>query len=588
MKKTTIALLSCALILSMALFASGGDVVRKMKLKLKSGETVEYVTSDIEKVSFIDQAPMADDMITVSNVGKDRFTFSIAAGGQPYRFIAVETAMFDTYQPEAFLAAFGYTADADATYEWVNGQVYDNEPISVKPGVGYSVVAATCDAEGTLTGEVHRIDFETLPNQASKGSVAVTLSDVTEATVQIKAEPQDGISQYIVYVRDKEWADNIIANYGDGMLTSVVERAAETGLAKTYTAASDETWTGLAPATAYYCIVVASDNEGGKKLEMHEFTTIEGTGVGPEVALTLTKDNEKPYETAILGIKTTGAYIMRYAVMAKADVEERFGDGKTVDDIINEEGTDMNIDQVAQANTADGFYVKVEDLYPETEYMAIVSARSTGKVTTTETTTLTLDAIPTPNRVESDLFDVLPGKWEMTYTFLTDDNTEITKTFDVTVAAGVDDVSAQEYRRLNRLVVTGYQFAEEDITYYSPEDLKPYGYWAAYPNLMYRDYGPKFFFEIGEGGTVTVPTAKNMPLAGYSTNKWSFVGMDYEKKQLATVAFPVTVSDDRNTLTIGAYMSGVELSFGVYRPAVMVNDLMWNVALTDIKMTRKQ
>ena len=170
---------------------------------------------------------------------------------------------------------------------------------------------------------------------------------------------------------------------------------------------------------------------------------------------------------------------------------------------------------------------------------------------------------------------------------VTDVGKELTKTFEVEVAVGVDEHSAQEYRRLKRLVITGYQFAEEDIPYYSPDYLKQYGYWANNPSLMYRDYGPKIFLEIGEGDKVPVPTARNTPLAGYS-NEWNFIGMDYDNRKITAVAFPVTVSDDRNTLTIKEYDASTNMSFGVYRPAVMVKQTqIWNVAVTDIVMTRK-
>ncbi len=88
----------CAFLFSLT--ATGQDVQRKMKIKLKSGQTVDYVTDQIEKVSFVDGTLLADDMISVTDVGKDRFTFSIKTDSQPYRFVAVEQAMFGTYTPE--------------------------------------------------------------------------------------------------------------------------------------------------------------------------------------------------------------------------------------------------------------------------------------------------------------------------------------------------------------------------------------------------------------------------------------------------------------------------------------------------------
>ena len=70
--------------------------------------------------------------------------------------------------------------------------------------------------------------------------------------------------------------------------------------------------------------------------------------------------------------------------------------------------------------------------------------------------------------------------------------------FQVNILAGADDASAQEYRSLNRLVVTEMQFKsymlQEPYPYYGPQDLIEIGFDE---DMAYRDYGPKFFLEIG-------------------------------------------------------------------------------------------
>ena len=57
----------------------------------------------------------------------------------------------------------------------------------------------------------------------------------------------------------------------------------------------------------------------------------------------------------------------------------------------------------------------------------------------------------------------------------------------------------------------------------------------------------------------------------------------------APATFPVTLSDDGNTLTIGAYQAGEEFGYGIYRPSVFLNDYQLKACATsDIILTRKQ
>lgn len=577
----------CALLM-VALLAKAGDPLRKMIVTLKSGEKVEYLTDELEKVSFkAKEQVLENELIKVTEIEQNRVAFTIFGGDEPYKFTFVEQGTLKTYTPEQYLAAYGYMATGEQTYEWVDGQTYNNDPISVKPGVAYSILAAGCDQSGNLTTEVYRIDFTTPAAQVAQGTVAVELADIKPTSVNVKATPGEGIDRYIVYVRDKAWYDQIIQNYGEGMMASVVERAYTSGLAKQYTEASEETWSGLKPSVEYCCIVLAYDGNGGKKLEAHTFATAENTAPGPELSVEMEKDGAKPYASAILTIKTTGSYLIRYVLLPTADIEEMRYKGKTDDEIISEKGTDLNTDQVEQAESVIGFSVAQENLWPRAEYTAIVSARNSEYATTTKTAAVRLDSIPSPKRVESALFDELEGQWQMAYTYIGRDGEQHDMVCDVDISQGVDATSRAEYRRLNRLVVTGYQFQEEQVPFYSPEDLSKYIYWKEYPELAYRDYGPKIFLEIGEGDKVTVPTSLTWRLAGYS-NEWDFVAMDYENRLLAPVAFPVEVSADRNTITIKEYAAVGEYSNGTYRPAVMTNQTVFtNVAVTDIVLTRK-
>ena len=65
-----------------------------------------------------------------------------------------------------------------------------------------------------------------------------------------------------------------------------------------------------------------------------------------------------------------------------------------------------------------------------------------------------------------------------------------------------------------------------------------------------------------------------------------FYGADYNNKKSAPATFPVTLSADGNTLSIGACHSGAEFDYGVYRPSVFRDQEMWAVAISDIVLKR--
>ena len=237
----------------------------------------------------------------------------------------------------------------------------------------------------------------------------------------------------------------------------------------------------------------------------------------------------------------------------------------------------------------------MENLWRSTDYTCVVCAISAEQIETTASITATTNPEPVPTRVESDLFESLVGEWEISYEFM-DYNyqQQVIEGAIVRIAAGVDDESAQEYRSLNRLVILDYPFQADweinPIPSYVPEDLFKYSYWNNNKSLAYRDYGPKFFLEIDANGNITIPTALNYNFYGWSDNVMQFYGCDYDNQKTAPATFPVTLSDDGNTLTIKAHVSGSEFNNGVYRPAVFMKqssgDKMWNAAITDIVLTR--
>lgn len=261
-----------ALVCNLTAWAQQAEPVRKMTVTLKNGEKAEFNTGEIEKVLFVGDR-QENSMIKVEEIGQTNFKFSIKAGGQTYIYAVFETGYLSQFSLDMLFSTFKHFGYEDATYEWVDGVYYEFETLSVKPGRSYTIVAAIWPGPGVEPEKIERVDITTLPEEQSQSTMKVTISDITANSVKVKAEPDASLEQYIVFVKDKAWVDNVLENYGEAVLQSTTERAAETGQAELYYAASEHVWQGLQPSTAYKCIVVMQDKEGKKKMDLYDFTT---------------------------------------------------------------------------------------------------------------------------------------------------------------------------------------------------------------------------------------------------------------------------------------------------------------------------
>lgn len=137
--------------------------------------------------------------------------------------------------------------------------------MKVIAGVPYVILMAPCDASYNITGEPQRLDFETLPRQGSGAEVEVELTEIASTSVKVGTSPGEGVAEYYVYVRDKEWYTNIIENNGgEAMAIHMIKYATDAGLGRKYEAVASEVWEGLKPSKEYYCGVVSVDFPGAR------------------------------------------------------------------------------------------------------------------------------------------------------------------------------------------------------------------------------------------------------------------------------------------------------------------------------------
>ena len=533
--------------------------------------------------------------IVINSVTYDTISFSINIAGS-YVFQCIDKAYleYNNLTPEEYISmtGIGIASKGEITVDWVDGGTYGVYEMHVREDSDYYVIAAIADGQ-TVVGDIFVETTRTPKRPVSTAGLTTELTDITSTSVNIKTVPDSSVVDYYILVRDKAWSDSIVAGYGESMLATLV--AYPSAGSWNLTGANEAVWSGLEPNTEYICHILVNDNKGAQALSLVPFTTAEANSAAPTVEASLTPASENGYCTLNLNLYSAEAASVKFAFNTKADVDAERNNGLSDSQIAEMYGMSLSAEQV-KAITSTGLTLTQEDLFPEVEYVAIISVKNAEKTETLKVTAATTPAKPVPARVESNLFTSLLGEWEVSYSLVQFNNKEVSiYNAKVTIAQGADDASADYYRSHNRLVIQGWPFnVEADGThspmpYYSPADLKgASSYWANNPMLALRDFGPKVFLEIGEGDVVTMPSSRGEYFYNWASDgTFYFFGADIQNGFTAPATFPVTVSADGNTITIGACQSGAEFGYGIYRPAVFrYGTEPWALATTDITLKR--
>ncbi len=548
-------------------------------------KTMKFTTPDDGKVN----------PIIIHSATYDTISFSINISDS-YVFQCIDKAYleYNNLTPEDYISILGIgpTAKGALDVEWVDGGKYGAFDMHVREDSDYYVIAAIVDGQ-TVVGDIYYETTHTPKRPVSTAGLTTELTDITSTSVKIKTTPDSNVVDYFILVRDKAWSDSIVAGYGESMLATLVTYPSSG--AWQLTGANEAVWGGLNPNTEYICHIVVNDNKGANALSLVPFKTLEPTGAAPTIDADLTPAQEDGHYNLDLNIFCAEAVTVKYAFTAKADVDDVRNQYNSSDsDIVRNYGMDLNAEQVEAIRTT-GLTLKQENLYPGVEYEAIISVKNAENTETTLSLVTKTSDKPVPARVESDLFTSLLGEWEVSYSLIQFNSVAVNiKDAKVTIAQGTDASNADYYRSHNRLVVQGWPFNVESsgvlasMPYYSPTDLKETSpYWANHPQLAERDCGPKIFFEIAEGDVVTVPSSKSEYFYNWSSDgTFFFFGADTTNGWTAPATFPVTISADGDTITIGASEPVELFGNGIYRPAVFRNNDPWAIATSDIVLKR--
>ena len=558
--------------------------------------------SNPQKLSFTTEEDNTNSPIKIKNIGYDNVTFSIELPGN-ILFQCIDKAYLEymglTIESYFSTEGIAIRESGPIEVEWVNGNRYGDYEMRMSEDSDYYIIAAMSDGSTpypNIISEIYYKEFHTLRKPVSDAGLTTQLSDITSTSVRITTTPDSYVSEYYVWVRTVQDYDYYVSVGGEAIVRSMIQRG-DSG-SWHLTQANDAVCEGLTPETDHYCLILVKDNSGAESFTKIPFTTTGRTLSAPEITVSITEPAQNPHNTLNLNIYSEGAASAKVVFRPTADVAERRAEGYSDEYIAENMGTPLSASQVESIATT-GLTIVMEELWPEVEYTAFVYIKNAEQTSSIKATTHTTPAQAPAPRVESELFTSLLGEWTLTYDLIQENMVEARVSEVVTIAQGVDAKTNTDYRNQNRLVILGFPFevsaqgVYEKMPVYLPADLKEArpNYYKYGENLIYRDYGPKIFLEIGADGTITVPTSRACHLYNWGKEgSVDFYGCDYENEFIAPATFPVTISADGNTLSIGACQSGEEFGYGIYRPSVFLNNTdtpqLQACALSDIILTR--
>lgn len=525
------------------------------------------------------------------------------------------------------------------TITFKNGEpIYPDDPDAegynwnVMAGQCFRLIIAECDETGTDYGSV---EFDELGDPIinwygfqqtekvnagdaipSQYKVAVEIERLTTRSVEIFVNPDEEIAGYGCLFGTKPEIDSYIE---------------EVGLAGVYAMALGEnsTLAGVEPAKyswdkillegiEYSFITVGIEEDITRQtVDRMDFTPKSATMPAPQVVVTHI-DNPEGENSAFqtwFNVKATNADAASavYAFNTAAEWKGLFKEGATYLDVLDQYGNDMGEAAVTMINSAEGLNIAF-DTEEETAFVLAVGLYNSEETMGEGHCEVTTPSDTPDAPVSSSLFTELLGDWTGTVS----DNNGKVYTFKVTIAneveagpttlpenvydlypnftreevdtffaeykEGVTETNAK-YKGKNRLVCRGLQvdpYASyyERMDYLSPWDLFIHpNYDNSSTKEVFRDYGPKWFLQIAEGDVVTVPTDRiRIPILCNWADPMYL--MAYESSgsynvKIFTPDFPVTVSADKQTLTVGPFVDGEK----TYYPSVSFNQRGYETVL---------
>ena len=468
-----------------------------------------------------------------------------------------------------YLASFGYKIEASETFTinkiWETAQ---KDAINIYSGTEYYIITGK-----TIPGNDMKVDdssvnvlkFWTKKAEETPYKIEVSIDNITSLAAEISVTPEDGITEYRAFTAEKKEFDAaefegkesvrgmIIGNWDD-------QKNIENGAGqRAYKGSAKLTPKGLKPQSEYIFGIVGFDADGREFFKLFNFTTKEPSGPKPEITLEKV-ETQSPWSEISVNVKVKNTASIYACLAKKEDFDYLLNQGSSLTDIIKNNGQMLGNDVLSGALSESGAVITSEKLEAETDYSFGICAINEEGIDFSERIDINTVAVPQAGR---EIRANMPGEYTAT---ATNENGE-TVSFPVTIAKGVNKETEAEYSKANRLVVLGFG-NNPDFAYMSPEQMIEKGF-ASNAEEANQNYGPKWFIEFFPDGTIGTSKEVSWNDMGYfmtvrNGEKFRFSGlrkMVTGKWNDSLMSFPVTVSEDGNTVTIN--------KSGNYAPAMM-------------------
>lgn len=464
-----------------------------------------------------------------------------------------------------------------------------------------------CTDEGIrFTHEYAKQCFWTNPADlpAEGEGVEVTLKKLTERTAYFEMVPSENcLSYHVLPLSDEDYS----------MLTSFIGEAGMQAYVLNYgeplAGGNEYVMTGLTVGANYHMMVTGLFEENGAVQTFYHETFSPQESTLPLCELVVTGVDEKnTHDKVYFNVKCTtkDADAVKYIANYVKDWIPEINSGYSYEDMVEMYGQSMTEDELKQVNSDEGyefFYTTYEDVATR---LAVIAYNTDEKASQAFWADSKAAALPAKEKVESTLYAELEGNWVLNYwdtqSYLSGENSDKSKKyrqFNTVITTNPDFGPAtyedwkgeesyefvlgalgnnearvknlfEEYKAVaayhqdkyagqNQLVGVnwpcGYYTKASAQNVYTPWDLFTSEYYSAYDSYeLFYDFGPKVFFEVKDANTIVLKSDMNAlpPLENFD-GAYYMVGIGKNgttNQYLLSCEFPVTISEDKNTLTV--------------------------------------
>ena len=507
------------------------------------------------------------------------------------------------------------------TYRWMPDYTYDYDGgygdddwwlgANSRAGMNLGEYTQECTDEGVVFNREYAKQYLwTAPAAVPVDTVEVTIKKMTERTAIFEmVPPEDCLSYHVLPLSDEDY----------NMLLGFVGEAGMQAYALNYgepmTGGNEYVMEGLTVGANYHMLVTGLFSEDGGVQSFYHATFSPKESTLPAPVLEVSAVSEKnTHDMVYFNIKCTSkdAKDVKFIANYVKDWVPELNSGYSYADMVETYGQYLTEEELKEVNSEAGLEISYPSAEESDTRLAVIAYNEDEKACEAVWADSRSLSIPAKDKVESTLYTDLDGEWVLNY-YDTNNyyekntwrkfNSVITQNPDFAPASfeewkGTDSYNyvvealggeeatvkalfneykevaahfAAKYEGQNQMV--GVNFPCGNYVYaakqnvFTPWDLFTSEYYSAYDCYqLFYDFGPKVMFEVVGANEMVMKSDINQlaPLANFD-GSYYMVGIS-NQGYLPNCEFPVTISEDKNTLTVHpAEVDGEKYYPGVIR-----------------------